>query len=113
MMSEDIRRKLEDEAARQGVTFIVAKDGVLLEPGQCPTCRRWSGEPETCDHVDYNVGVMVREAVRFGEMSLMYGHAGCILDDCAGYVDTTGHQPWPWSAGESLAVLLLRLWAQE
>jgi hypothetical protein len=102
-MSEDIRRKLEDEAARQGVTFIVSKDGVLLEPGQCPTCRRWSGEPETCEHVDYNVGVMVRCVMDLEpDVDLMLYRKACAM---------LGEWIKGDSIAESLAHLLLKLWA--
>jgi hypothetical protein len=110
---EDIRRKLEYEAARQGVTLIVSKDGVLLEPDRCPTCRhRHPRGPGTCEHVDYNVGVMVRCVLEQTELHIMDGKWAGIV---AGYehvdfdIDTGEGAKHP----EALARLLIKLWAPE
>jgi hypothetical protein len=101
-VSKTLRKQLDDAAAKRGVTFIIDSGGVILEPAKCPECKRWGARPDHCEHVDHNVGVMVRCVLEGSEGTSIGMRADAAwLGITREYGDTTA---------EALARLLLKLW---
>jgi hypothetical protein len=107
----DIRRRLEDEGQRRGEYFIVGQAGVVLDPRHC--C--WKGLPDVephCEHVDHNVGMMVRCLVYNDDgkashcLSVIHGRVSIV---CA-YSGAPVERAHGETTAEALARLLLKLW---